>query len=152
MDEQKAKKFYRAMINDQKRIFYATDSVTKGLMKKARTSLYPKGKVLVKIYNEIHNHDRKTYIINEKPPLNTPFVKKREDLNRSTLYSFSGPFEVLQADVADIRFLGKLAADPKYYLLFADLFTSMIYTYPMKRRSLLATKMIIFYQDIAKKE
>ena len=113
--------------------------------------MYPKGKVLVKIYNKIDNHDRKTYIINEKPPLNTPFVKKREDNNRSTLYSFCGPFEALQADIADIRFLGKLGVDPKYCLVFVDLFTSIIYTYPVKRRSLLATKMMIFYQDIAKK-
>ena len=71
--------------------------------------------------------------------------------DRSTLYSFNGPFEALQADIADTRFLGKSAADPKYCLLFVDLFTSRIYTYPMKRHSLLAKKMVIFYQDIAKK-
>ena len=60
-------------------------------------------------------------------------------------------FEALQADIADIRFLGKLAADPKHCLLFVDLLTSMIYTYPMKRCSLLAKKMVIFYQEIAEK-
>ena len=102
MDEQKAKNLYRALINDQKVSFYVTDRVTKGLIKKARTSLYPKDKVFVKIYNEIDNNDNKTNVINEKPPLNTPFVEKREDVDRSTLYSFSGPFQVLQADIADI--------------------------------------------------
>ena len=76
---------------------------------------------------------------------------KKKDVDRSTIYSFSGPFEALQADTADIRFLGRSAADPKYCLLFVDLFTSMIYTYPMKTRNLLAKKMAIFYQDIAKK-
>ena len=60
-------------------------------------------------------------------------------------------FEALQADIADIRFLGKLATDPKHCLLFVDLLTSMIYTYPMKRCSLLAKKMVIFYQEIAEK-
>ena len=137
MDEQKAKNLYRVLINDQKSIFYVTYRVTKALVKKASTSLYPKDNVFVKIYNEIDNNDEKTNIINEKPPLNTPFVEKREDLDRSTLYSFSGPFEALQAFIADIRFLGKSAANPKYCLLFVDLFTSMIYTYPMKRLSLL---------------
>ena len=149
MEEQKGKNLYRALINDQRSIFYATDRVTKGLIEKARTSLYPKDKVFVKIYNKIDN--KKRDIINEKPPLNTPFVEKWEDVNRSTLNSFSGSFEALQADIADIRFLGKSAADPKYCLLLVDLFTSMIYTYPMKRHSLLAKKMLIFYKDIAKK-
>ena len=74
MDEQKAKNLYRALINDQKSIFYATNTVRKGLIKKARTSLYPKDNVFVKIYNEIDNNDKKTNI-NEKPPLNTPFVE-----------------------------------------------------------------------------
>ena len=53
MDEQKANNLYRAPI------FYATDRVTKGLVKKARTSLYPKDKVFVKIYNEIDNNSNK---------------------------------------------------------------------------------------------
>ena len=136
MDEQKAKNLYR---------------VLKGLTKKAKGSLYPMDKVFIKLNNEIDNNYKKTNIINEKPPLNTPFVEKREDVDRSTLYSFSGPFEALQADITDIRFLGKSAADPEYCLLFVDLFTSMIYTYPMKRRSLLAKEMVIFYQDVAKK-
>ena len=118
----------------------------KGLIKKPRTYLYPKDKVFVKIYNEIDNNAKKTNIINEKHPLNTPFVEKWEEVDRSTLYSFRGPFEALQADIPG------LAADPKYCPLFVDLFTSMIYTYPVKRRNLLAKKMMIFYQDIAKKE
>ena len=58
---------------------------------------------------------------------------------------------MLQADIDDIQFLGKSAADPKHCLLFVDLFTSMIYTYSMKRRSLLTKKMLIFYNDISKK-
>ena len=59
-------------------------------------------------------------------------------------------FGALHADIADIRFLGKSAADSKICLLFVDL-TSMIYTYPMKKRSLLPKKMLIFYKNIAKK-
>ena len=151
MDEQKAKNLYRTLITDQKSIFYAMDAVTKGLVKKARTSLYPKDKVFVKIYNEIDNNSKKRNIIKEKPPLNTAFIEKQEDVDRPTLYSFSCPFEVLHADIADIRFLGKSAADLKYCLLFLDLFTSMIYIYPMKKRSLLHKKMLIFYKGIPKK-
>ena len=114
--------------------------------------MYPKGKVFVTFYNEIDNNSKKTNVINDKPPLNTPFIEKREDINRSTLYSFNGHFEALQANIADIRFLYKSAAYPKYCLLFVNLFISMIYIYPMKKRSLLPKKMLIFYEDIAKKE
>ena len=74
--------------------------------------------------------------LNGKPPLDTPFIEKREDINRSKLYSFKGAFEALQADIADIRFLGKLAADPKHCLLFVDLFTFMIYMHPIKKHGL----------------
>ena len=65
------------MVTDQKSIFYATDRVTKGLVKKTRKSLYSKDKVFVKIYNEIDNSSsKKTNIINEKLPLNIPFIEK----------------------------------------------------------------------------
>ena len=94
---------------------------------------------------------KKPLVLNGNLPLNTPFIEKREDVDRSTLYSFSGPFEALPADIADIRFLGRSAADPKYCLLFVDLFTSMIYTYPMKTRNLLAKKMAIFSGHSQKK-
>ena len=84
----------------------------------------------------------------ERPPLTTPFVPQRKDVDRSTLHSFKGPFEALQADIADVRFLAKSAVDPKYCLLFVEFFTSMIYTYPMKTQNLLAKKMSLFYNDI----
>ena len=62
MDELKVKHLYRALITDQKSIFHATDRVTKGLVKKARTSLYLKDEIFVKIYNEIDNNSKKKQI------------------------------------------------------------------------------------------
>ena len=67
------------------------------------------------------------------------------------LYSFNKPFEILHADIADLRILAKSAADPKYCLLLVDLFTSKIYVYPMKNRSLLAKKLELVYNDIQPK-
>ena len=58
---------------------------------------------------------------------------------------------MLQADIADIRFLAKSALDPKYCVLFVDLFTSKIYVYPMKIRSVLARKKELFYNSIKDK-
>ena len=68
-----------------------------------------------------------------------------------TLYSIGKPFELLHADIADTRFLAKSAVDPKYCLLLVDLFTSKIYIYPMKNRSLLAKKLKLFYEDTNQK-
>ena len=62
IDEQEANNLYRALVTDPKSIFYATVRVTKGLVKKARTSLYPKDKVFVNIYNEIDNSSSRKQI------------------------------------------------------------------------------------------
>ena len=66
-------------------------------------------------------------------------------------YSFSRPFESITGWYSLISFLARSAVDPKFCLLFVDLFTSKIYTYPMKKRNLLAEKMKLFYKDIEKK-
>ena len=81
----------------------------------------------------------------------TPFVDKRTNIDRSTLYSFSKLFEALQADIADLRFLAKSAVDPEYCLLIVDLFTSKTYVFRMKNRSLLAKKLEVFFNEIQSK-
>ena len=90
----------------------------------------------------------KNFYQNNNLPLVRPFVNKKSDVDHSTLYSNGKPFELLYADIADTRFLAKSAVDPKYCLLLVDLFTSKIYVYPMKNRSLLAKKLKLFYEDI----
>ena len=77
-----------------------------------------------------------------------PFIEQKKDIDRSTLYSFNSPFQLLHTDIADIRFFSESAADPHYCLLFVDLFTQKIYTIPMKKRNLLKKKMELFYQEI----
>ena len=80
-----------------------------------------------------------------------PFVNKRSNIDHSTLYSISKPFELLHADIADLRFLARSVIDPKYSLLVVDLITSKIYVYPMRNRSLLVKKLKLFYEDIMQK-
>ena len=76
------------------------------------------------------------------------FVEKKHDSDRSTLYSFEGLFQLLHTDMGNLEFLGKLATDPKYYLLFVDLFTSKIYVYPMKSKTFILNEMEIFYKEV----
>ena len=58
---------------------------------------------------------------------------------------------MVHGDIADTRFLAKSAVDPKYCLLLVDLFTSKIYVFTMKNRSLLSKKLKLFYEEIQKK-
>ena len=103
----------------------------------------------VKLFDRIVN-----FLGNEKSsvPVKTMFVEKKDDdIDRSTLYSFDGPFQLLHVDVGNLEFLGKSATDPKYCLLFVDLFTSKVYVYPMKSRKSILNKMEIFYKEVEDK-
>ena len=109
---------------------------------------YIKYHVFVKLYEQIED---KNFYKNENLPLVTPYIDKKSNIDHSMLYSISRPFEALHADIADLRFLAKSAVDPKYCLLIVDLFTSKIYVYQMKNRSLLSKKIEIFYNNIQPK-
>ena len=84
-------------------------------------------------------------------PLRLDYFEKR-DIDSSTLYSISRQFQLLHADIVNLEFLGKLVIHPKYCLLVINMFTSKIYTYPMKLRRKLVRKLKEFYIDIAKKK
>ena len=109
---------------------------------------YDKDKVFVNLYDQSED---KNFYQNNDLPLVTPFVNKQSNIDHSTLYSISKPFDLLHADIADLTWLAKSAVAPKYCLLVVDLFTSRMYVYPMKNRSLLAKKLKLFYEDIGQK-
>ena len=110
--------------------------------------MYKKDKEFVNLFNcNIY------FLDDEKKPISikTTFVEKKDNIGRSNLYSFDGIFQLLHADIGNLEFLGKSAADSKYYVLFVDIFTSKIYIYPMKSRKSTASKMEIFYRDVEPK-
>ena len=150
-DQKRIENFYNALTNDANSIFYATSQITKNLIRKAKNSIYEKDKVFFNMYDNLDKENKKIESLLEKSPLTRQFIEK-SDVDRSTLYSFDDPFQLLQADIAYISFLAKSAIDPKFCLLFVDLFTSKIYTFPMKTRNLLAKKMEQFYNDIQKEK
>ena len=132
---------FKNLQKDPRSIFYSIGNFSRSILNKARKSTYDKDKVFVNIYNQLE--DKNCYQHNNLPFL-TPFVKKRSNIDHSALYSISKPFELLHADIADIRFLAKSSVDPKYCLLIVDLFSLKIYLYPMKNRSLLAKTLKLF--------
>ena len=150
-DKKRIKDLYNTLTNDANSIFYATSQITKNLIRKAKNSLYKKDKVFFNMYDNLDKENKKIELLLVKPLLTMQFIDKRSDIDCSALYSFDGPFQLIQADIAYISFLAKSAVDPKFCLLFVDLFTSKIYTFPMKTRNLLAKKTEQFYNDIQKK-
>ena len=143
----KVENLFNALREDEESVFYTADQITKNLINRAKKSHYPKDNVFVNIYNEDKNLKQEV-VSSSYLPLTTPFILRKGNVDRSTLYSFKGPFEALQADIADIWFLAKSAVSPHYCLLFVDLFTNMTHTYPMKKRKQLANKIAEFYEDI----
>ena len=90
-------------------------------MKKLRKSSCKKDKEFVNLLslldnNVYFNKKSKDYSI----PIKAEYVQKNDDIDRSTLYSLWGPFELLHADVGNLEFLGKSAVDPKYCLILVD--------------------------------
>ena len=74
-------------------------------------------------------------------PAMTVFVEQKREIDRSTLYIFDGPFQLFQADVVNLEFLGKYTVDPQYCLLFVDLITSKVYTCLIKSRRFIMKRM-----------
>ena len=60
----------------------------------------------------------------EKVLTRVDYIEKRE-IDRSTLYSFDGPFQLIHADMGNLEFfLGKSTTAPSYTLLAVDLYSS----------------------------
>lgn len=130
-----SKKFITMAHKRQERCIFAADCIIKTMINRARTSLYDKNKVFVKLYAESENIEELYFDENNQLnlPLTTPFVQKKMFTLQLCLVSFEGSFKIFHVDIADLMFLAKSAVNPKYCLLIVDLFTSRIYTYPMEK-------------------
>ena len=128
---ERLKNLYNILKQDEESVLFASEKLNKQLIKKVKRSQYEKNSVFIYLYDKV-----KDVNIEEENtvPIFMPFIENKRNIDKSTLYSFNGPFQLLHADIADIRFFSKSAADPKYCLLFVDLFTQKIYTYPMKKK------------------
>ena len=62
-----------------------------------------------------------------------------------------GPFQLMHADIANLEFLDKSGAMPKYALLVVGLYASKVYVYPIRSRKQLSKYMNEYYVEINKK-
>ena len=107
----RAKNLYNALKKDDESVLFATEKINKQLIKKIKRSKYEKDIIFLRRYNTIENVN-----LDEKEEI--PYIENKKDIDNLTLYSFNGPFQLLHADIADIRFFSKSAADfIVFYLL-----------------------------------
>ena len=150
----KLKKLFNKLQVDSESVAFIQEQLNDKLLKKLKNSKYEKDNEFVNRFNLLEG--KKTDFNNNKNdvcsvPIKAEYVQKSDDINRSTLYSIHAPFDLLHADVGDLHFSGKSAADPKYCLLLVDLLTSKAYVYGMKNRSLIPLKLEKFYKEVASK-
>ena len=58
---------------------------------------------------------------------------------------------MFHADVGNLEFLGKNAAFPQYVLILVDLFSSKVYTFPMRFRKQISQRLEQFYNRVESK-
>ena len=100
---QKARILFKKLKTDPASVIFPEELLDNRLLKKLKKLNYEVDKKLLKLINLA---DKKTFL-NDKAPTRTDYAEKRE-IDRSTLYSFDGPFQLLQADVGNLEFVEKM--------------------------------------------
>ena len=132
-------------------LIFSEENLNMKLLKKLKQSGYSKDKLLLKLIDLIENDARQINQTKEDQiPARLDYVEKRE-IDRSTLYSFNDPFQLVQADIAKVEFLGKLVTTPSYALLIVGLCSSTVYVYPMNSRKQLLQWIKEFYDKVQNK-
>ena len=127
---------------------FTEEILDKKLLLKLKKSKYVEDK---KFFNLVNLLDKKNVIFEPERVMRTDYVEKRE-IDHSTLYNFNTSFRLFHADVANLEFLGKNATFPQYvFLVLVDLFSSKVYTYPIKSRKQIRQKLEQFYRDVRSK-
>ena len=113
MDDKKVFKKSKTLFNNLKTdpasVIFAEEFLDNKLLKKLKKLHYDVDKQLFKLVNLA---DSKNVLDDGKSPIRTDYVEKRE-IDRSTLYSFDGPFQFLHTDVGNLEYLGKNATFPQ---------------------------------------
>ena len=103
-------------------MLFSEEKLDLKLFKKLKKSIYVNEKKILKKINVAENSIEEFNKNDNKTPIRLDYVEERE-IDRSTVYSFNSPFQLMHADIANLEFLGKSATVPKYALLIVDLFS-----------------------------
>ena len=138
----KAKNVLKNFKTDPNNVLLSEEKIDNRLLKKLKKSKNDKDSLLLKLIESVEQFDN-----GEKVTTRLDYVEKRE-IDRSTLHSFDGPFELIHADVGNLELLGKSATLPRYVLLVVDFYSSKVYVNSMCSRKQVLQKMKQFYEDI----
>ena len=125
---------FQNLKTDPNSVPFSEEKVDNSLLKRLKKSKYDKDSLLLKLTGSVEQFDNE-----EKVPTRVDYVEKRE-IDRSTLYNFDGPFQLIHADAENLEFLGKSATVPRYVLLVVDLCSSKVYLYRMRSRKQILQK------------
>ena len=142
----KVKNIFNSLKIDPSSVLFSQEKIDIRFLKKLKKSKYSKDTLFLKLIlagdDELENK--------EKIPTRVDFSEKIE-IDRSMIYSFDGPFQLIHADVGNLEFLGKSATIPKYAVLIVNLYLSKVYVYPMQLRKQILQKMKIFHDEVKDK-
>ena len=141
------KKAFEKLKLDPSSAGFAEEILDKKLLLKLKKSKYAADKIFFQLVNLLENDN---VIFDTDSVKRTDYVEKRE-IDHSTLYSFDGPFQLFHVDVGNLEFLGKNATFPQYVLVLVDLFSSKVYTYPMRSRKQIRQRLEQFYEEVESK-
>ena len=88
---QKAKNIFSSLKTDPNSVLFSEEKIDTRLLKKFKKSKYAKDSLFLKLIYLVDNKLEDE----EKVPTRVDYVEKRE-IDRSTLYSFDGPFQLIQ--------------------------------------------------------
>ena len=146
-DFKAAKSAFDKLKLDPSSAVFAEEILGKKLLLKIKKSKHAADKNFFKLVNLLENNN---VIFDPDSVKRTDYVKKKE-IDHSTLYSFDAPFQLFHDDVGNLEFLGKNATFPQYVLVLVDLFSSKLYTYPMRSRKQIRQKLGQFYEEVESK-
>ena len=96
-------------------MLFSEETLSLKLSKNLKRSTYINDKKLLKLINVSENSIEGFNKNDNKISIRLDDVEKRE-IDRSTLYSFNSPFQLMHADIANLEILGK-SATVRYALL-----------------------------------
>ena len=121
---EKIKKPFNKLQIGSKSVLFTVEQLNQKVLNNLKKSLYAKGKEFFNLFSVLENKD--DFNKNQKAsiPIKATYVEQGDDIDTSNLYIFTGPFVLLHVNVANLEFLGKSTADPKYCFVIVDLFSS----------------------------
>ena len=109
----KAKNIFTSLKTDPSSLLFSEEKIDSSLLKKLKKSKCAKDKLLLKLVLLADN-----LLEDEgKIPTRADFVEKQET-DRSTLYSFDSPFQLIHVDIGNVEFLGSSANYPEICFIY----------------------------------